>query len=139
MLVRSERRVLKERSMRRRRLKKLWKRLGELRRQSNRRDQLMLKLGAAKKDAGRAWFLVEVDVPHTDEKLAAHGLTYRLRRKKPRQVFRREGRYLLRSNMTGEDPAALWRHYMQLTGTGVQGAQAQSCHPAHLPSARTAH
>ena len=89
--------------------------LPELRRQSNRRDQLMLKLGAAKKDAGRAWFLVEVDVPHTDEKLAAHGLTYRLRRKKLRQVFRREGRYLLRSNMTGEDPAALWRHYMQLT------------------------
>ena len=94
VLVRSERRVLKERSMRRRRLKKLWKRLGELRRQSNRRDQLMLKLGAAKKDAGRAWFLVEVDVPHTDEELAAHGLTYRLRRKKLRQVFRREGRYL---------------------------------------------
>ena len=30
VLVRSERRVLKERSMRRRRLKKLWKRLGEL-------------------------------------------------------------------------------------------------------------
>ena len=73
VLVRSERRVLKERSMRQRRLKKLWKRLGELRQQSNRRDQLMLKLGAAKKDAGRAWFLVEVQVPHTDEELAAHG------------------------------------------------------------------
>ena len=115
VLVRSERRVLKERNMRRRRLNKLWKRLGELHRQSNRRDQLMLKLGAAKKDAGRAWFLVEVDVPHTDKELAAHGFTYRLRRKKLRQVFRREGRYLLRSNMTSEDPAALWRHYMQLT------------------------
>ena len=49
VLVRSERRVLKERAMRRRRLKKLWKRLDELRRQSNRRDTLMLKLGAAKK------------------------------------------------------------------------------------------
>ena len=116
VLVRSERRVFKERSMRRRRLKKLWKRLGELRRQSSRRDQLMLKLGAAKKDAGRAWFLVEVQVPNTDEGLAAHGLTYRLRREKLRQVFRREGRYLLRSNMTSEDPAELCRrHYMQLT------------------------
>ena len=31
------------------------------------------------------------------------------------KVRRREGRYLLRSNMTGEDPATLWRHYMQLT------------------------
>ena len=115
VLVRSARRVLKERSMRRRRLKKLWKRLGELGQQSNRRDQLMLKLGAAKKDAGRAWFLVEVEVPPTDEALTAHGFTYRLRRKKLRQVFRREGRYLLRSNMTSEDPAELWRHYMQLT------------------------
>ena len=80
VLVRSERRVLKERSMRRRRLKKLWKRLGELRRQSNRRDQLMLKLGAAKKEAGRAWFLVEVQIPHTDKELAAQGFAYRLRR-----------------------------------------------------------
>ena len=120
--------------MRRRRLKKLWKRLGELRRQSNRRDQLMLKLGAAKKDAGRAWFLVEVQVPQTDEELAAYGITYRLRREKLRQVFRREGRYLLRSNI--EDPAALWRHYMQLTDrAGVQGTETQSCHPTHLPPA----
>ena len=30
-------------------------------------------------------------------------------------MFRREGRYLLRSHMTGEDPAELWRHSMQLT------------------------
>ena len=56
-----------------------------------------------------------VQIPKTDEELAAHGLTYRLRREKLRQVFRREGRYLLRSNMTSEDPAELWRHYMQLT------------------------
>ena len=34
----------------------------------------MLKLGAAKKDALRS-------VPHTEQELAAHGLTYRLRRK----------------------------------------------------------
>ena len=115
VLVRSERRVLKERSMRRRRLNKRWKRLGELRRQSNRRDTLMLKLGAANKDAGRAGFLVEVDVPHTDEERTAHGFTYRLRRKKLREVFRREGRYLLRPHMTGEDPAELWRHSMRLT------------------------
>ena len=27
----------------------------------------------------------------------------------------REGRYLLRSNLTGEDPATLWRYYMQLS------------------------
>ena len=60
VLVRSEGRLLKERGMRRRRLKKLSQRLGELQRQSNSRDQLMLKLGAAKKGAGRAWSLVDI-------------------------------------------------------------------------------
>ena len=47
ILVRSEGRVLNERSMRRRRLKKLWKRLHELQNQTNSRDQLQRKLGAA--------------------------------------------------------------------------------------------
>ena len=46
---------------------------------------------------------------------SVHGFTCRLRRDKLRQVFRREGRYRLRSKITGEDHAALWRHYMQLT------------------------
>jgi len=29
--------------------------------------------------------------------------------------MRREGRYLLRSNLPAEDPALLWQHYVQLT------------------------
>ena len=40
---------------------------------------------------------------------------FRLRRDRLRRVRRREGRYLLRSNMVAEDPATLWRLYMQLT------------------------
>ena len=100
--------------MRRRRLKTLWRRLGELQRQSNSRDQLLLKLGAAKKEAGRAWSLVSIRVPKTDQDLAMHGFSFRLRRSRLRQVRRREGRYLLRSNMVAEDPAMLWRLYMQL-------------------------
>lgn len=38
-----------------------------------------------------------------------------LRKDKLRQVRRREGRYLLRSNLTHEDPAQLWQYYIQLT------------------------
>ena len=113
VLVRWEGRMLKERGMRRRRLKKLWRRLGELRRQSNSRDQLMLKLGTAKKEAGRAWSLIDIRVPETDEELAANGFSFHLRRDRLRRVRRREGRYLLRSNTVGEDPAMLWRLYMQ--------------------------
>ena len=115
ILVHSGQRVLKERSMRRRRLKKLWQRLHELRHQSNRRDPLLLKLGAAKKEAGRAWHLVDIQVPETGEALTAQPFTFALRRDRLRQAHRREGRYLLRSNMTGEDPATLWKYYMRLT------------------------
>ena len=112
ILVRSGGRVSKERGMRRRRLKKLWGRLGELRRQTNRRDELLLKLGAAKKEAGRVWHLVELEIGDEDSEVP---FTYRLRRGKLRQAFRREGRYLLRSNMVDGDPAELWRQYMRLS------------------------
>ena len=74
----------------------------------------MLKLGAAKKEAGRAWSLVDIRVPETDKEFAANGFSFRPRRDRPRQVPRREGHYLLRSNMVAEDPATLWRLYMQL-------------------------
>ena len=114
VLVHSDGRRQKERGMRRRRLKKLWRRLAELQGQSNSRDQLMLKLGAAKKEAGRAWNLVGIRLPETDEELAANGFSFHLRRDRLRRVRRREGRYLLRSNMVAEDPATLWRLYMQL-------------------------
>ena len=115
ILVRSAQRRLKERGMRRRRLKTLWQRLGELQQQTNTRDQLLLKLGAAKQAAGRAWALVDIGVPVPGEAVTPETFTVRLRRDRLRQARRREGRYLLRSNLTNEDPATLWQYYMQLT------------------------
>ena len=114
ILAQSRPRIAKERGMRRRRLKKLWARLHELRGQSLERDQLLLKLGAAKKEAGRAWHLVEIGLPEPRQPVTAETFTFALRRDRLRRARRREGRYLLRSNLTGEDPATLWRHYMQL-------------------------
>ncbi len=57
VLARSEARREKEQAMRRRRLRKLIKRLRELQRQDLTRDELLLKLGAAKKEAGKAYGL----------------------------------------------------------------------------------
>jgi len=104
-------RVAKERSMRRRQLKGLWARLKELDRMSANltRDDLLIKLGQAKAKWPAGWRLVEVEI---DPKLAAY--RYGLDRKKLRQARRREGRYLLRSNLTDGDPAALWSFYIQL-------------------------
>lgn len=95
--------------MRRRRLKIYWRRLGELQRQRPDRDALLKKLGAAQERAGRiATGLVTVEV-------AADGaLTYRLNRAMLRTVRGREGRYLLRTNLSADDPELIWRCYMQL-------------------------
>jgi Transposase DDE domain len=95
--------------MRRRRLKAYWQRLGELQRQRPPRDALLKKLGAAQEKAGRsATSLILVEVADDGT------LTYRLDREKLRAMRGREGRYLLRTNLSADDPELIWRCYMQL-------------------------
>jgi len=115
ILAKSSARMHKERAMRQRKLKRLWRRLHELQRQKLTRDQLLIKLGAAKKDAGKAYALVDIGLPKDNEGLKANGFRFLLRKDKLRQTRRREGRYLLRSNLTQSDPATLWEYYIQLT------------------------
>ena len=115
ILAKSSGRLHKERAMRQRKLKRLWKRLHELQRQTLTRDQLLIKLGAAKKEAGNVYALVAIDLPTDDADLKTNGFGFSLRQDKLRQRRRREGRYLLRSNLTGSDPATLWEYYIQLT------------------------
>lgn len=102
-------RIAKERSMRRRQLKWLWERLKKLSTMSLTRDALLMKLGAAQTKAPAAWRLIEIEVPKRGARF-----TYSLDRDKLRQVRRREGRYLLRTNLTESDPAKLWQFYLQL-------------------------
>ena len=93
-------RVAKERAMRRRQLKWLWARLKQL------VDDGAEPRGTA--DAARrrprpaptAWRLVVVNVA-----AARRQFSYHLDRDKLRRARLREGRYLLRTNLTGEDPA----------------------------------
>jgi len=116
VFAQSRARIDKERAMRRRQLKKLWGRLHELRQMKQlRRDNLLMKLGAAKAQSPLAWRLVAMRLPQEGEEVNADTFQWRLRKKKLRDVRRREGRYLLRTNLTEEDPAKLWQYYMQLT------------------------
>jgi transposase len=110
VLARSRDRVAKERSMRRRQLGALWKRLKQLAQMKLTRDQLLLKLGAARQQSPSAWRLVQVQVSDAPQ----GALLYRLNKDKLRQAARREGRYLLRTNLAGRSPEELWRFYMQL-------------------------
>jgi transposase len=105
----SKDRVAKERAMRRRQLRWLWARLEQLAAMKLSRAELLMKLGAARAHAPTAWRLIAVDVA-----AKSASFSYRLDRNKLRQARRREGRYLLRTNLTEDDPAKLWSYYLQL-------------------------
>ena len=115
VLARSASRVSKERAIRRRKLKKLWKRLSELQNQKNSPKNLLLKIGAAKKEAGRSFSLVSIEYPEFTDECTQATFSFSLNKPKLRAIRRKEGKYLLRSNITDKDPAQLWNHYMQLT------------------------
>jgi Transposase DDE domain len=104
-------RVAKERAMRRRQMRWLWARLTQLAAMKLTREELLMRLGAARKQARTAWRVIAIEVA-TDNAT----LSFRLDRVKLRQVRRREGRYLLRTNLTDDDPARLWGLYLQLVG-----------------------
>jgi len=114
VLARSSSREAKERAMRRRRLKKYWNRLKEISRQKLDRDKLLMKVGAAKKEAGHAARLVDITLPSPDESITPDTFRFWLRKDKLREARRHEGQYLLRSNLCGQDPATLWNYYIQL-------------------------
>ncbi|MCK4563958.1 MAG: IS1634 family transposase [Verrucomicrobia bacterium] len=116
VLTRSGGRRDKEQSMRRRRLKKLWKRLHEIRGMKDpKRDALLLRLGAAKKEAGNAWRLVDIRLPEPRQSVTPETFTFELNRKKLRKARRGEGTYLLRTNLTASNPEELWKQYIVLT------------------------
>src|SRR5580693_4250530 len=102
-------RVSKERAMRKRQLKWLWKRLRESAAMEIPREELLMKLGAAQARAPTAWRLVDIEMDKESSMFI-----YALNRQKLRRIRRREGRYLLRTNLTENDPALLWQYYIQL-------------------------
>lgn len=102
-------RVAKERAMRLRQLKWLWARLRQLSAMRLTREELLMKLGAARHRTPTAWRLVKIEVAENSATFS-----YRLDRNKLRVARRREGRYLLRTNLIEHDPAKLWTYYLQL-------------------------
>ena len=109
VFAQSHARVHKERAMRRRKLKWLWARLKEIAAMDIDREELLMKLGAARSEARAAWRLIDIEVAPN-----AATFSFALNRKKLRSVRQREGRYLLRTNLCGQDPAQLWQFYIQL-------------------------
>jgi len=116
VFVESQDRLKKERAMRLRKLRALIKRLRELQhfKKPLTRDALLVAVGQAKEQAGRAFGLLDIQWPQEAQEVNATTFTFRLSLGRYRQWYRREGRYLLRTNLTETDPKVLWEYYLQL-------------------------
>jgi len=115
VLARSDGRQAKEMAMRRKRLARLLRKLRAMRRSLPGRDQLLLRIGAAKKEAGRAFGFVKIRMPLATEPVTRKTFSFHVDKSKLQKAQHRDGHYLLRSNLTAEDPAVLWTRYVQLT------------------------
>ncbi|MGH7867209.1 MAG: hypothetical protein ACREP9_06140 [Candidatus Dormibacteraceae bacterium] len=115
VLAKSQGRCAKERAIRRRKLVRLLWKLRDLRRKGLARDQLLLRIGAAKKDAGRAFGFVRIRLPQEGEEVTRETFSFRLDKEKLEKAELRDGHYLLRSKRVAEDPSVLWERYIQLT------------------------
>jgi len=115
VLAKSEGRSAKEIAMRRKKLARLLRKLRAMRRSCPKRDQLLMRVGAAKTDVGRAFGFVKINLPKAGEEVSRETFTFQLDKVKLKEAELRDGHYLLRTNLVGEDPAVLWERYMQLT------------------------
>ena len=115
VLAKSGGRQAKENAMRRKRLARLLRKLRAMRKSLPKRDQLLLRIGAAKKEAGRAFGFVKIQMPPVGQAVTRETFSFQVDKAKLKAAEQRDGHYLLRSNLTGEDPAVLWTRYVQLT------------------------
>jgi transposase len=115
VLAKSEGRQAKEIAIRRKRLVRLLRKLRAMRKSLPKRDQLLLRIGAAKKEAGRAFGFVKIGLPQTGDAVTRETFWFQSDKAKLKAAEQRDGHYLLRSNLTAEDPAVLWTRYVQLT------------------------
>jgi len=115
VLAKSDGRQRKEIAIRRKRLVRLLRKLRAMRRSLPSRDRLLMRIGAAKTEAGRAFGFVEIHVPEAGQPVTRESFRFQVAKSKLKAAQQRDGHYLLRSNLTGEDPAVLWSRYVQLT------------------------
>ncbi len=127
VLTRSEARSLKETSMRAKKIRGAMKMLfaidahigrakwkaAEPSKRKLGRDELISRLAVARTKAGRAWKLISIRLPKTDEDVTTETFTWHLDWEGIREARAKdEGTYLLRTNLEDCDPKTLWRKYM---------------------------
>jgi transposase len=114
VLAKSDGRQAKEIAIRRKKLARLMRKLRAMQRSCPKRDQLLMRVGAAKTEAGRAFGFVKINLPQAGQEVTRESFTFHVDKSKLKDAQMRDGHYLLRTNLVAEDPAVLWDRYMQL-------------------------
>src|SRR5262249_32271221 len=135
VLAQSRDRVAKERAMRRRQLKRLWARLKQLSTMRLRREELLMKLGAARDQSRTAWRRVTIEVAAED----ATQLSSRSQQIAADTIARRPVPVAHQPRRRGPDQAVEPLPAADGGRGGVQKPQRRSGHPAGLSPARGAH
>src|SRR6267143_1974383 len=107
VLAKSEGRQAKEIAIRRKKLARLLRKLRAMRRSCPKRDQLLMRVGAAKTEVGRAFGFVNINLPAAGQEVTRQTFTFRLDKTKLKEAELRDGHYLLRTNLIAEAPAVL--------------------------------
>ena len=113
VVARSEGRQLKEMAIRRKKLARLLRSLRKMRRETS-RDRLLMRVGAARAAAGSAKGFVTIHLPKPEEAITRETFRIQLEKEKLDDAELHDGHYLLRSNMSEQEPRYVWELYMLL-------------------------
>jgi transposase len=91
VLAKSEGRQAKEIAIRRKKLARLLRKLRTMRRSCPKRDQLLMRVGAAKTDAGRAFGFVKINLPPAGHAVMRESFTFALDKARLKEAERRDG------------------------------------------------
>src|SRR5207237_6472644 len=114
VLAKSTGRQAKETAMRRKRLARLLRKLRAMRHSLPSRDQLLMRIGAAKTAAGRSFGFVHIDIPDAGQAMTRQSFRFRIDKAKLNAAQLRDGHYFMRSNLTFEALNLLSTHYLHL-------------------------
>ena len=107
VLARSDGRQAKEIAIRRKRLVRLLRKLRAMRRSLPGRDQLLLRIGAARKEAGRAFGFVTIALPAATETVTRASFHFRIDKVKLRQAEQRDGHSVAVESDSGRSGGAV--------------------------------
>jgi len=110
VLACSKRRMMKERAMRKRKLRKYLDGLAKLKKNYRSWQRFTKRLGVLEHEAGNCRHCVDLKLPADGKRVT--GFDFSLNHEKYRRMIYRDGMYFLRTNQTGKEAVELWQQYM---------------------------